>query len=134
LGDQAVTTATVLAELRQGEALGLVPHVDWRWLPALTLTAEEQALAAQYQHILDAGEAECLAVAATRGYRFLSDDLAAGRLAGTYHVTISGTLGLLLHLVHQRHLTVATADALLDLMRQHGYRAPVTSLQAYMEE
>jgi predicted nucleic acid-binding protein len=133
LGDQAVTTATVLAELRQGEALGLVPHVDWRWLPALTLTAEEQALAVHYQDILDAGEAECLAVAVTRGCHFLSDDLAARRLARAYHVTISGTLGLLLYLVHQSHLTAA-ADTLLDLMRQHGYRAPITSLQVYMKE
>jgi hypothetical protein len=64
LGEKASTTTTVLAELRQGEALGLLPRVNWRWLPVLALAAAEQALAGQYQGILDAGEAECLAAAA----------------------------------------------------------------------
>lgn len=57
LGNQVATTPTVLAELHQGEALGLVPLVDWHWLPLLTLTAAEQALAKQQQNVLDAGEA-----------------------------------------------------------------------------
>ncbi len=51
---------------------------------------------------VDAGEAECLAVAVTRGYTFLSDDFAARRVAKTRGVAISGTLGVLLLLV-DRH-------------------------------
>ena len=134
LGDQAATTPAVLAELQQGEALGFVPRVDWRWLPILTLTAAEQAQTIAYQHILDAGESECLAVAVLRQGRFLSDDLAARRLAQATDIAISGTIGLLLLLIGRKHLSIPEADRLLATMKQQGYRAPVTSLQTYFEE
>jgi predicted nucleic acid-binding protein len=134
LGEQAATTPTVLAELRQGEALGLVPRVNWRWLPVLPLTAVEQVLAGQYQEILDAGEAECLAVAVTRQACFFSDDLAARRLAQAKQVPLSGTIGLLLALIRSRKLTIIMADGLLAVMKDQGYRAPVASLQVYFEE
>ena len=42
------------------------------------------------------GEAECLAVALQRGYRFLSDDFAARRLAKVKGIIVSGTIGILL--------------------------------------
>jgi predicted nucleic acid-binding protein len=134
LGDKAATTPTVLAELRQGEALGLVPRVNWRWLTVLPLTAAEQTLASQYQEILDVGEAECLAVAVTRQGRFLTDDLAARRLAQANRVPLSGTIGLLLALIRSQNLTIAVADGLLAVMKEQGYRAPVASLQVYFEE
>lgn len=134
LKETAATTGAVMAELRRGEALGLVMHVDWTWLTVLELTQSEEALAVQWQETLDAGEAACLAVAITRGGRLLSDDLAARRLAQARGVPISGTIGVLLHLVAGGRLTVATADSLLEVMRQHGYRAPVLSLHAYLED
>ena len=134
IGDEAATTPAVLAELRQGEALGFVPRVDWGWLPVLTLTEAEQALAADYLAVLEAGEAECLAVAVTRQARFFSDDLTARRLAQSKQIPFSGTIGLLLSLIHHKTLTVAEADRLLATMRQQGYRTPVASLQVYFEE
>lgn len=134
LGNQVATTPTVLAELHQGEALGLVPLVDWHWLPVLTLTAAEQALAKQQQNVLDAGEAECLAVAIVRQAWFLSDDLAARRLAQVNQVAISGSIGLQLHLIQKDALTLIEADQLLAAMIQRGYRSPVATLQAYLED
>ena len=132
LGETAATTATVLAELRQGELSGRVPHQEWRWLSLLALTPAETALAGAYRQIIDAGEADCLAVAVTRAGRFLSDDLAARRLAQAHGVAVSGTIGVLLSLIHQQHLTVPAADMLLDQMRQAGYRAPAASLQQFL--
>lgn len=134
LGDHAATTAAVLAELRRGEALGLVPHVDWRWLLQVALTRGEQELAVRYRHIVDEGEAECLAIAIVRNFRFLTDDLAARRLAQANNVSVSGTIGLLLQLINKGNLTVTEADDLLALMKQQGYRSPVASLRAYREE
>lgn len=134
LGNEAATPPTVLAELRRGEALGFVPRVDWRWLPVLALTDEEQALADKHLAVLEAGEAECLVVAVRRQARFFSDDLAARRLAQVKQVPLSGTIGLLLSLIHHKTLTIAEADRLLATMRQQGYRAPVASLQVYFEE
>jgi predicted nucleic acid-binding protein len=129
LGKTAVTTATVLSELRQGEAAGLVPWQEWSWLPQTDLTPAEMALAAGYRNVVDAGEADCLAVAVTRNGRFLSDDMAARRLAQAEGIAVSGTLGVLLHLIEQEHLTLAAADVLLAQMRQAGYRAPVSTLR-----
>lgn len=134
LEDTAATTSAVMAELRRGEALGLVMHVDWTWLTVLKLTQSEEDLALQLQEIVDTGEATCLAVAITRGGRLLSDDLAARRLARVRGVTVSGTIGLLLHLIATEKLGVTAADSLLDVMCQHGYRAPVSSLQTLLKD
>jgi predicted nucleic acid-binding protein len=128
LGETAATTATVLAELRRGETAGLVPHVDWAWLQQVTLSTTEKNLAAGYREIIDMGEAECLAVAKMRNGRLLSDDFAARRLSQAEGVSVSGTIGVLLLLVEQNVLTRPEADALLSLMRQAGYRSPVSSL------
>ena len=68
LGEDAFTTSVVLAELRSGETLGLVPRCDWRWLTVVELTDEEQNLAASFSAQLDAGESACLAVARSRAW------------------------------------------------------------------
>jgi len=46
-----------------GEATGFVPATDWTWLPVVELSPAEEALAANYLAIVDAGVAECVAVA-----------------------------------------------------------------------
>lgn len=134
LGETAVTTPTVLAELHQGETTGFVPVADWAWLPQTTLSPAEEALVADYLSIVDAGEAECLAVAVGRNGRFLSDDLTARRLAEALGVPFSGTIGVLLRLIHHHDITVDAADGLLDRMRLAGYRAPAASVQQFLEE
>lgn len=134
IGDEAATTPAVLVELYQGEASGFVPRMAWGWLPVLALTEEEQALAAGYLAVLELGEAECLAVAVTRQARFFSGDLAARRLTQAKGVCVSGTIGLLLALIHRDALTLVEADRLLTIMRQQGYRTPVASLGTYLEE
>ena len=128
LGGHAATTVAVLAELRAGVTLGWVPRCDWSWLTIVSLTDEEQAQAAHYISILDAGECECLAIANARGWVFASDDLAARRLAQQAGVAVSGTLGALQKLVAMQLLTRDEADALLTVMIARGYRAPVRAL------
>jgi predicted nucleic acid-binding protein len=129
LGEALATTPKVISELRVGEAEGLVPASDWSWLEVLELTPAEQSLAAEFSRQLDPGEAECLAVATTRGCKFLSDDFAARRLAKKQGLEISGTLGVLLILVDRSHLTLEESDALLGILILSGYRSPVKSLR-----
>jgi len=95
----------------------------------LTPTAAELATATALQRQLDPGEAECLAVALHRGYRFLSDDFAARRLAEARGLTVSGTIGILLKGIAAGALSLPEADRLLAEMIAHGYRAPVRSLR-----
>jgi predicted nucleic acid-binding protein len=129
LGENVVSTATVMAELRRGEALGFVSRQNWSWLALVELSEVEQLLAAHYERQLDAGEAECLAVAVQRHYHFYSDDFAARRLARHEGITVSGTLGVLQKLVAQAHLSLPAADELLSHMIRQGYRSPVRSLR-----
>ncbi|MCC7355614.1 MAG: DUF3368 domain-containing protein [Anaerolineae bacterium] len=128
LGKNAATTPLVMTELRDGVSLGLVPPCDWSWLQILEPTLEERTLAAALSLQLDFGEAECLAVAQSRRCLFLSDDLAARRLAMGRGVKVSGTIGVLLLLVKRGELPVGDADDLLASMVTHGYRSPVSSL------
>jgi hypothetical protein len=75
------TAPAVIAELHVGEERNLVPMCDWSWLPVLELTPDEAKLAAQSRQQLGAGEAECLALAVSRGMMLLFDDFAAKRMA-----------------------------------------------------
>ncbi len=129
LGNDAATTAVVLAELRSGEDLGLVPRCDWRWLRVAALTGEEQRLATSYGTQLDAGESACLALARSRAWIFLSDDFAARRLAQREGVLVSGTIGVLRQLAASQQLTPDEGDRYLAIMINHGYRAPIKSLR-----
>ncbi len=128
LGSTAITAPNVMAELRMGEVLGLVPRCDWRWLTVVKPEPEEEGLAITFLDRVDAGEAECLAMAILRHCTMLTDDFAARRLAAEHGVPVSGTLGLLARLVQARHLSLSQADQLLADMRNHGYRAPIRSL------
>jgi predicted nucleic acid-binding protein len=129
LGAGVAITSIIVAELRAGEQAGLVPECDWTWLTVLTPTAVELATAADLQRQLDPGEAECLAVAIHRGYRFLSDDFAARRIAEAKRLVVSGTIGILLKGSATGALSLPVADRLLAEMITHGYRAPVRSLR-----
>ena len=134
LGESATTTAAVIAELRQGEALGFVSRVNWRWLPLIDLAADEERLAETYLAVLELGEATCLAAAVTRQARFFSDDLAARRLAQAKGLPVSGTIGLLLALIRREVVTLAEGDGLLATMMWQGYRSPAVTLRVYLEE
>jgi predicted nucleic acid-binding protein len=59
--------------------------------------------------------------------------MAARRLAQAEGVPVSGTIGVLLHLIEQQYLTLSAADGLLVQMRQAGYRAPVSTLQRLLD-
>lgn len=124
----ALMAPTVRRELLSGETGGHIPACDWNWVETAILTPEEEDVAASYLRVLDAGEAECLALAVKRSATLISDDFAARRLAQAMGIHVSGTLGVLLRLIHDNQITLQEADALLARMIQKGYRSPVTSL------
>ncbi len=125
----ALTTPTVMAELRAGVEHYGVPECDWSWLTVVALTSEEQQKANEWALALDPGESEALAVALHRGGTFCSDDLAARRMATHLGVPVCGTIGVLIRAVREGVLDLPIADGILRLMRTRGYRAPIDSLQ-----
>ncbi len=128
LGETAATTPQVLQEFERGVELGLLPVVDWSWLRVLTFTPQEKALYKRFCERLNAGEASCLAIAAQRKGRVLTDDRDARWVATQMQIPIGGTLGLLRYLVEREDLSLLAADQLLREMIELGYRSPIESI------
>lgn len=129
LGEDSATTELVWHELQAGIRLGRLPDQDWSWLQILTLEEAEQDLCRLLVRRLNMGEASCLAMAASRGYRVLTDDRDAREVAALWRIPVSGTLGVLLRLIDLNVLSLDQGDDLLASMTAAGYRSPVTSLQ-----
>lgn len=123
------TTGRVREELDEGERLGIVAKCDWSWLEILHLAPEERILADELGSRVDAGEAECLALAKLRGWLPLTDDRTARKVAQAIGVETSGTLGCLGRLVSRTILSLDEADRLLQKMSSLGYRSPIRSLR-----
>ena len=126
--DKPVTVRAVIEEWHVGVQFERVPPVDWGWMPLIELTAAEQSLAEQLGKTLGRGESACIALAQTRRWIVLTDDRDARRVARAAGITISGTLGALMNLVRGHVLSLTEADVFLNMMKQHGYRSPVSSL------
>ena len=119
----------VLDEIAEGQRLGHLGDFDWRFIQRVRLTRDEEKRAERLQGgALGRGEAACLAVAVARGVVVLTDDRDARAAAGFLEVQVSGTLGVLLHLVDMGAMSVTEADGLLMEMIRAGYRSPVASL------
>jgi predicted nucleic acid-binding protein len=135
----ACTALMVADEIQRGLASGyaqlqtvldiLSPLQPAGWLPVLSLeSAVEQALYMELIVSLDPGEAGCLALAIARKLTLASDDLAARRQAAQRGVPLTGTIGILIRLVREGYVPLATANRILAQMIALDYRSPVASL------
>jgi predicted nucleic acid-binding protein len=128
LGNEIATTTQVAAEFRSGVARGRLPETKLDWLAVLELSPEELNLFHELLKRVNAGEAACLALAAHRGGRVLTDDRDARKLAAQMQIPVSGTVGVLLRLVQTDVLTLSAANEILGRMIANGYRSPVSKL------
>lgn len=124
-----VITPAVKEEMELGETLGILPPLNWQWLPVTTLDAVEEGLANEFRRRLDPGEAECLAVAVNRNGIIVTDDRGARQQAIARGVKTSGTIGILRMLVDVGHISLPKADEHLKAMIGEGYHSPVRSLK-----
>jgi predicted nucleic acid-binding protein len=133
------TTLEVSNELRKGikagysylkSALQQIETISpGGWIRLLSPdSAVEHRLQSEIDQFLDAGEASCLALAVSRGFTLVTDDLAARRLAQARDVPLTGTLGILIALVRDGALPLNEANAILTTMIQRHYRSPVDRL------
>ena len=127
------TTPRARSEYEAAVSSGLVSAEAWADLPVVTLTEEEEAFAARLSTRLGAGERTCLAVAAHRSGLLASDDLDARRAARGLDISITGTVGILISCVRRGYLSSDGANALLQEMRDLGYRSPVDSVDPFPE-
>jgi predicted nucleic acid-binding protein len=100
------------------------------WLEETTFkTQKEKAFFDKLSVSLGSGEASCIAIARSRGYHFASDDRAARTEAALLHVTITGTIGVLLRGVKKNVIDISEGDRLLKRMIKTGFFSPVNSLR-----
>jgi predicted nucleic acid-binding protein len=99
----------------------------WLELTGFTSGVEEEAFRG-FADTLGYGEASCLALAQTRGWLILTDDLQARRMARRLGLDVTGTIGILGLLVEKGILDIADGDRFLDQMISAGYHSPCTSL------
>ena len=128
-GNQSATTSQVFDEFENGVARGRLPETRLDWLEILDMEAEEEPLFGELLARVNAGEASCLAVAAQRNGRILTDDRDARKLAAQLKIPVSGTLGILLRLVQINVLALSEANDILGQMIIGGYRSPVEKLE-----
>jgi predicted nucleic acid-binding protein len=121
--DDLAVPRSVMDELAEGERSGRVPVSDWGWLRVVELTDQETRRAVDFKQRLGAGEADCLAIAESRGWMVLTDDRDARKIAAAAGVALSGTLGA------QGVFTIPEADTVLADMKRRGYRCPIDSLR-----
>ena len=103
----------------------------WLELTGFKSRAEEDAFR-KFTETLGYGEASCLALAQSRGWLILTDDLRARRLARRLGLDVTGTVGILALSVGEGILDLADGDHLLHQMIAEGYRSPYGSLAEFL--
>jgi predicted nucleic acid-binding protein len=101
-------------------------ELDWqarkpRWITVTTVTAPHDAQAARWQQVrlLDAGEAEAIALARQLNANwFFTDDAAARVLAASLELEVHGSLGVVLWAAAMRHLSRGEAETALERLAQ----------------
>ena len=105
------------------------PFVTDGWIQLTTVAEKEELrLLGTLPRRIHQGEAACLAIAHQRQWLFLTDDLAARKIAQAWHIPLSGTLGCLTLAVKQQLFTLPQANRFLTEMIAYGYHSPVTDL------
>lgn len=141
--DRLCTSLQVADEIREGVRCGysflsgaqrhLTTESDDGWIQVLSVQGpDEQSPYPELHQFLDAGEAECLALAITRGFMFATDDKAARRYAKRQRVALTGTLGILIQSVRREMLTLQQANTHLQEMIRQRYRSPVNQLDDWV--
>ena len=137
---RVVSNTGPLLHLHEAELLALLEHageiyipravdlemaqheLEWRarrldWITVTPVTAPYDAQATRWQQVglLDAGEAEAMALARQlNAHWFLTDDAAARVLAASLGLEVHGSLGIVLWAATMRHLSRGEAESALD--------------------
>jgi len=129
----AFTTIEVMDELKRGIEKGyhfLIPALNAaesseRWLEILVLKSlDENLLRQELNEFLHPGESSCLVLAVSRNMVLVTDDLAARKLATRRKVRLTGTVGLLIEMIHNGSLPLEDGNSFLEQMMDSGYRSP----------
>lgn len=106
-------------EIAQHDPVWQIHRPDWMHIDVLTAPHDAEAMAWYQAGMLDAGEAEAVALARQmNAHWLLTDDAAARLLAQSLGLEVHGSLGVVLWAAAIGQLDRASAEATLDRLAQ----------------
>ena len=127
-GDKAASTNDVSDEFKQGVKERIFADTEFEWISRLDLNEKENIMFLNFCKKLGRGEASCLAIAISRGYDLLSDDMAVRKIALREGVRFSGSIGVLLELIRMDRIGIEKGNDILNGFIQCGYYSPINKL------
>jgi len=122
------TTREVFKEIKAGVERGVIPAANLNQIEILEMTPEEKEIFSRISEKLGRGEASCLAIAMSRGFRILTDDWDARKYAQKLSIPVSGTIGVLVSAVDRDVITKVQGNNLLSKMIKAGFYSPIDRL------
>lgn len=127
-GDKAASTDDVFDEFERGVKQRIFADTEFEWIKRLDLSEKENTMFLNFCKKLGKGEASCLAIAISRGYDLLSDDMAVRKIALREGVRFSGSIGVLLELIRMDRIGIEKGNEILNGFIKCGYYSPINKL------
>lgn len=118
----------VRKEFLTGVDKGVVPKTDISWLKVVRRIEDEDNLFEKFRLRLGMGESACLAIAINRGWKLFTDDVDTRDMAQRFEAPVSGTIGMLIYLIHKRYIPLNEGNSILRSMIDKGYYSPIRVL------
>ncbi len=122
------TTREVIEEMKFCIERGVIPDAEFSRIEVLEMSSGEREIFYKLAEKLGGGESSCIAIAKTRGFKILTDDLDARRHAQKFGVPVSGTIGVLVLSVGKKIISREQGNYLLSEMIRKGFYSPIESL------
>ncbi len=133
-----ITVEAVQEELEAGvETHPYIEHalsVLGAEIPVINPSGTAQQLEEQLLESLDPGEAQALAVAEAEDGTLITDDGDARSIAEQRGVELTGSIGVLVRVVEDGHITAETADEYLKRwIDAAGFRSPARDIDVFLD-
>lgn len=122
------TTKQVMGEIKMCSLRDVLPAADLGQIKIIGLTNSEKSVSSRLNEMFGKGEASCLAICMSRGFKILTDDLDARKFAQRMGMPVSGTIGVIVSAVGKEIISKHEADDLLSEMIDKGFYSPIKSL------
>ncbi len=133
LQEKMVIPEEVKKEFLSGIDKGVIPETDISWLKVVKRIGDEYILFNRFCLELGMGESACLSIAINRGCNIFTDDVDARITAQRFEVPVSGTIGVLIYLIHKKYITLEEGNRMLNSMINKGYYSPIRILDDLLD-
>ena len=135
LKDILIITQEVKNEFQDGIIKGKIPKENQiEWLSEVFFDNDDELLLYErLSNFLGKGESSCLSIAANRGWKIVTDDIDARKIAQREETAVTGTIGILVYLIINSKIELKTGNDILRRMVEAGFYSPVDSLDEFIK-